>query len=135
MKGLRFLAIAGILTMVFPLASLASAKSAKEQRRKVAVTDQVMLAGKTLKPGSYQVEWLGSGPNVKVNFLQNGKTVLTAPARIAQLKEKAPYDAVIENTRKNGSKTISQIEWNHQREALRFGQGHANMQHSRKRAS
>ena len=135
MKILKFLALAGMMTMMLPLASLASANSSKQQKRNVNVADQVEMAGKTLKPGAYTVEWQGNGPNVNVKFLQHGRTVLTAPAKVAQLQQKAPYDAVIENTRKNGSKTISEIEWNNQRDALMFGQGHAGAHHNRKRAS
>lgn len=137
MKVLRLLALAGMLTMVFPLASLASNNNAREQKKNVQIADQVVLAGKTLPAGQYKVEWQGNGPNVKVNFVQSGKTVLTVPAKIAQLKTKAPYDAVVENTRKNGTKTISEIEWNNRREALMFGaQAHpARAHHTSKRAS
>ncbi|HKU22889.1 MAG TPA: hypothetical protein VJQ50_17895 [Terriglobales bacterium] len=122
--------------MIFPLASPASANTSKEQKKKVAVVDQVELAGKTLKPGSYQLEWQGNGPTVEVNFMQSGKTVLTAPAKVAQLRQKAPYDAVVESTNKNGSKTISEIEWNNQREALKFGpQARTSAHRTSKRAS
>jgi hypothetical protein len=126
-----------MLTMVFPLASLASNNATREQKKNVQIADQVVLAGKTLPAGQYKVEWQGNGPNVKVNFVQSGKTVLTAPARVAQLNTKAPYDAVVENTRKNGAKTITEIEWNHQREALMFGaQAHPpHAHHPNKRAS
>jgi len=136
MKVLRLLALAGTLTMVFPLASLASNNTA-EQKKNVQIADQIVLAGKTLPAGQYKVEWQGNGPNVKVNFVQSGKTVLTAPATIAQLKTKAPYDAVVENTRKNGTKTIREIEWNNQRQALMFGaQAHpARAHHASKRTS
>ena len=136
MKVLRLLALAGMLTIVFPLASLASDNSAREQKKDVNLADQVVLAGKTLAPGQYKVEWQGNGPNVKVNFVKSGKTVLTAPAKVAQLKTKAPYDAVVERTRKNGAKTISEIEWNNQRQALMFGaQAHPAHAHQSKRAS
>jgi hypothetical protein len=137
MKVLRFLALAGMLTMIFPLASLASENSAKAQKKNVAVADQVVLAGRTLKPGQYKVEWQGNGPMVNVSFLQSGKTVLTDPAKVTQLSAKAPYDAVVENTRQNGTKTINEIEWNNQREALVFGsQSHsAQAHHTHKRAS
>ena len=136
MKILRLLALAGMLTMVFPLASLASDNNAREQKKDVNLADQVVLAGKTLPPGQYKVEWQGNGPNVKVNFVRSGKTVLTAPAKVAQLKTKAPYDAVVERTRKNGAKTISEIEWNNQRQALMFGaQAHPAHAHQSKRAS
>jgi hypothetical protein len=137
MKVLRLLAFAGMLTMVFPLASLAGNNNAREQKKNVQIADQVVLAGKTLSPGQYKVEWQGDGPNVKVNFLKSGKTVLRAPAKVAQLKTKAPYDAVVENTRKNGTKTIREIEWNHQSQALMFGaQAHpAYAHHPGKRAS
>ena len=136
MKILRLLALAGMLTIVFPLASLASDNSAREQKKDVNLADQVVLAGKTLAPGQYKVEWQGNGPNVKVNFVKSGKTVLTAPAKVAQLKTKAPYDAVVDRTRKNGAKTISEIEWNNQRQALMFGaQAHPAHAHQSKRAS
>jgi hypothetical protein len=137
MKVLRLLALAGMLTMVFPLASLASNNSACEQKKNVNLADQVVLAGKTLAPGQYKVEWQGNGPNVKVNFVKSGKTVVTAPAKVAQLNSKAPYDAVVENTRKNGTKTIREIEWNNQRQALMFGaQAHpAHAHRTSKRAS
>jgi hypothetical protein len=137
MKVLRFLALAGMLTMVFPLALLAGDNTAREQKKNVDVADQVELAGTTLPPGHYRVEWQGNGPTVNVTFLKSGKTVLTAPATVAHLQEKAPYDAVVENTNANGAKTIREIEWNNQREALMFGaQGHAaHNHHPRKRAS
>ena len=106
MTVMRFLALAGMLTRVFPLASLATNNPAKGQKKNVDVPDQVVLAGKTLKPGQYKVEWQGNGPMANVKFLQSNKTVLTAPAKIAQLRQKAPYDAVVENTAKNGTKTI-----------------------------
>jgi hypothetical protein len=38
----------------------------------------------------------------------------------------------VESTQKNGVKTISEIEWNNQREALTFG---AQAHHAHKRAS
>lgn len=132
MKTLKYLALTGMLTMLLPVASMASAK---QQKKNVAIADQVQVAGKTLKPGTYQIEWQNNGPNTQVNFMQYGKTVVTAPARVAQLQQKAPYDAVIENTRKNGTKTISEIEWNNQRQALKFGPQAATTHHSRKRAS
>ncbi len=137
MKVLRFLALAGMFTFVLPLALLASNNNTRPQKKNVDVADQVVLAGKTLAAGQYKVEWQGSGPNVKVNFVKSGKTVLTAPARVEQLKNKAPYDAVVENTRKNGTKTITEIQWNNQREALMFGtQAHpAKPHHPSKRAS
>jgi putative aminopeptidase FrvX len=137
MKVLKLLALAGMLSMVFPLASSASDTAAKEQKKNVAVADTVVMAGKTLNPGQYKIEWSGNGPVVHVKFLQNGNPVVTVPAKVTQLAQKAPYDAVIENTKKNGSKTISQIEWNNQRETLTFGPqaqtSHA--RHTRKRAS
>lgn len=137
MKVLRFLALAGVLAMVFPLASMASTKAPKAEKKKIAVIDHIQVAGKTLQPGQYQVEWRGSGPTVNVKFLRHGKTVLTAPAQLAQLKTPAPYDAVVENTGKNGAKTMHEIEWNHQREALRFAsQTHTSQSHpTSKRAS
>jgi hypothetical protein len=60
MKILRLLALAGMLTMVFPLASLASDNGAREQKKNVNLAEQVVLAGKTLAPGQYKLEWQGN---------------------------------------------------------------------------
>ena len=136
MKAVRLLAVAAMLSLVFPLASLASAKTSQQQKEKVSVVDPVQIAGQTLQPGNYQVEWQGNGPMVNVKFLQYGKTLLTAPAQLAQLKAPAPYSAVVENTRKNGTKTIQEIEWNHKREALKFASHPATgRSHHNKRSS
>ena len=137
MRVLKYLALAGMLAMVCPVASLASANNAREQKKNVTVVDKIELAGKTLNPGQYQVEWMGTGPVVHVQFMQHGQTLLTAPARVAQLHQKAPYSAVVESTKKNGAKTISEIEWNNQREALMFGANahRATAHHTHKRAS
>ena len=131
MKAVRLLAVAAMCSMVFPLASLASARSS-QRKEKVSVMDKVQIAGKTLRPGNYQVEWQGNGPTVNVKFLKYGKTLLTAPAQLAQLKTPAPYSAVVENTHKNGAKTIQEIEWNHKREALKFGPQAGQMHHNKR---
>lgn len=135
MRTLKYLALTGMLTMILPVASMASAKTAKEQKKNIAIADQVQLGGKTLAPGRYQLEWRDNGPTTNVKFIKNGRMVVTAPARVAQLQQKAPYDAVVENTQKNGTKTVNEIEWNNQREALRFGPQTVTAHHSHKRAS
>lgn len=136
MKAVRLLAVAAMLSLVFPLASLASAKTSQEQKQKVSVVDKVEIAGKTLNPGNYQVEWQGNGPAVNVKFMQDGKTLVTAPAQLARLTNPAPYSAVVETTQKNGAKIIQEIEWNHKREALKFGsQPQAGAMHHTKRNS
>ena len=135
MKAVRLFSVAAMLSLVFPLASMASTKT-QEQKQKVSLMDKVEIAGKTLQPGNYQVEWQGNGPTVNVKFLKYGKTMLTAPAQLAQLQTPAPYSAVVENTQKNGAKTIQEIEWNHKREALKFGsQPQAGQMHHNKRSS
>ena len=32
-----------------------------------------------MKPGKYNVQWQGTGPEIQVSFVQNGKTVATVP--------------------------------------------------------
>lgn len=132
MKAVRLLAVAAMCSVLFPLASLASTRTTQLKKQKVSVMDKVEIAGKTLKPGNYEVEWQGNGPAVNVKFLKYGKTLLTAPAQLAQLKTPAPYSAVVENTHKNGAKTIQEIEWNHKREALKFGSQPGALHHNKR---
>src|ERR1700733_13285201 len=45
-----------------------------------------------LKPGSYKVEWQGSGPVVQVSFEQNGKTLVTVSATLKAAENQVTQD-------------------------------------------
>ena len=74
MKCARCMALISTLTLLFPLAMWARNKN----QHSVDIPDAVQIGSTQLKPGNYKVEWQQAGPNVHVEFVQNGKTMATA---------------------------------------------------------
>ena len=77
-RSLLFLTILAVLTSTV----LADSKH-------VAFSDPVTVGGTVLKPGTYKVVWIGSGPDVQVSFMKGYTSVATASARL--VLEKSPY--------------------------------------------
>jgi hypothetical protein len=55
------------------------------------LTEKVRVNGTALNPGSYTVDWEGSGPNVAVNIHKGKETVATASATV--IEEPTPNGA------------------------------------------
>ncbi len=61
----------------------------------VPVRANVQLNGKQIAAGNYKVSWTGTDNNVQVTF-KNGKSdVLTAPAKLVEMKNPSPYTAIV----------------------------------------
>lgn len=106
------------LALLAPLAAFASEKS----QRGVDIADFVQVGRTQLRPGHYKVEWQGTGPAVTVNFLHNGKTVATVPATLKMHDSKVFQDDIVTRTTTANTKKLEEIDFLHQKEALRFGQ-------------
>ena len=113
MKFAQFVAAFAIL------ASVLSAKSfAKDNHSgKFTLTDPVRVGSTELAPGSYKAEWSGPADAVKVEILQNGKTVATAPGQIKNLPRPAPYDSAATKT-ESDTRTLDEIEFSNRTDAL-----------------
>lgn len=116
MQFLKYLALLSLTALIFPAALLAR----NSNEHNVDLTDSVQVGHAHLKAGSYKVEWNGSGPNVRVAFLQNGKQVATAPATLKTNDQQiTKSDYTIQKTASNG-KVLREIDFGHQKEALLF---------------
>ena len=82
-RSLLFLTILAVLTSTV----LADSKH-------VTFNDTVTIGGTVLKPGIYNVVWIGSGPIVQVSFMKRDTTVATASARL--VLEKGLYRRAVE---------------------------------------
>jgi hypothetical protein len=78
----------------------------------------VQVGSTQLAPGNYKAEWNGPANDVKVDIVQNGKTVATTEGKIKDLQQPAPYDAVMIKTLQNNTKALDEIDFNHRSEAL-----------------
>ena len=87
----------------------------------INVFDPVTVSGHQLAPGQYKLTWAGTGPNVELMILSQGKVVATVPARLIEL-DQAGYDNATES-RKNddGSQSLTQIDFAGKKYALAIG--------------
>jgi hypothetical protein len=118
MKSLKYLAVLSTLALLSPLCALARDKN----QHSVDVPDAVQIGSTRLDPGSYKVEWQGAGPLVQVSFLQHGKTVATAPGNLKMNDNEVSEDALVLDKTKTNTKTLKEIDFGRQKEALVFGQ-------------
>ena len=116
MKYMKYLALLSILAVLSPLGAFARDKN----QRSVDIPDAVQVEGKQLEAGHYKLEIQGTGPDVQVSFLQNGKTVATVPGKLKTNDQEATEDAVVMDT---ASKTLDEIHFGRDKESLVFQQG------------
>lgn len=106
MKVLRTLAILFAGSSLLPIATLAAVKTTKKTMH---LYEDAQIKGTLLRPGDYKVEWSGPGPNVRLNIVQDGATVATAPARVVTEDTPHDHDGYVLKSAKNGSKSIEEI--------------------------
>lgn len=81
----------------------------------------VQLGDKQLPAGDYTVKWDGSGPNVQVNIIRDGKVVATAPAQVVDLGRKWPQDSAETTAGAAGNRSLTEIRFEGKSFALKFG--------------
>jgi|ERR1700687_722727 len=99
-----------------------SAYAARDNARSVEIFDAVQIGTTELTPGSYKVEWQGTGPAVQVSFLRNGKTVVTVPGTLKTNDNQVTQAAIVTEATGAGTSTLKEIDFRHQKEALVFDQ-------------
>ena len=81
---------------------------AKEKNEgKFQVSQPVQVGSSQLKPGEYKVQWDGTGPDVQLTILQNGKTVATAPAKLVESQQPSQQDSV---TLRDGTGSVKHLD-------------------------
>lgn len=81
----------GIIALVVGLAVSAFAATSSN----INLRDDATVSGTKLKAGEYKVTIEGTGPEVKVTFLQRGEVKATATAKLAQDSTRAIYDTIV----------------------------------------
>lgn len=118
MKQVKVWALLSMLALLFPFCAMARDKN----QHSVDILDSVQVGGTHLKAGNYEVEWQGAGPEVKVLFLQHGKTVASAPATLQTNDKQVTQDDVVIGETGANRKTLDEIDFAHRKEALVFAQ-------------
>jgi hypothetical protein len=113
MKHLRYLALLSIFAMLSSLSVFARNKN----QQSVDIPDTVRVGGAQLKPGNYKMEWQGTGPDVQVTFLRDGKTVVTVPATLKTNDDQVTQDDIVTGSENN---TLQEIDFRRGKEAVVF---------------
>jgi len=94
---------------------------AREKNHHNVVIPQVVQVGSSrLAPGEYTMEWNEKGSTAEVNFLQRGKSMAQASAKIVNLGHPAASDSVIIKAEVGNAEDLEQIEFSGKKEAFSF---------------
>jgi hypothetical protein len=115
MKLIKCTTLLSTLAFLLPLSALARDKN----QHSVEIPDSVQVGDTQLKPGNYKVEWQGTGPEVQVNFVRDGKTVATVPGTL-KTNEAHVADDVVTDTTSANTKTLKEIDFSRDKESLIF---------------
>jgi hypothetical protein len=118
MKQIKY---AALLSMLAALCSM-SALAREKNQHSVEIPDSIQVGGTQLQPGSYKVEWQGTGPGIQVNFVRDGKTVATVPGTLKTNDAHVTQDEIVTNTTSANTKTIEEIDFRRTKESLVFEQ-------------
>jgi hypothetical protein len=124
MKTSYFTAILGLTCL---LGFGGSAYAARDKAHDIEIVGVVQIGTTELKPGSYKVEWQGTGPAVQVSFLRNGKTVATVPGTLKTNDDQVTQDAIETEATGTGTSTLKEIDFRHLKQALVFDQNPGGM--------
>jgi hypothetical protein len=115
MKHLRYL----VLLSIFAMLSLLSVFARNKNQQSVNIPDTVQVGSTQLKPGNYKMEWQGTGPDIQVTFLHDGKTVVTVPATLKTNDDQVTQDDIVTSSE---NKTLQEIDFRRGKEAVVFQQ-------------
>jgi hypothetical protein len=118
MKQIRFTVLLSMIALMSTVSALARDKN----QHSVEISESVQVGGTQLKPGSYQVEWQGTGPEVQVKFVRDGKTIATAPGTLKANDAHVIQDDVVTDTISADTKMLKEIDFDHNKESLVFEQ-------------
>jgi len=108
-----------ILLMAFAILLPVSALARERNEGKINLYDSAQIGKTVLKPGTYTVKWMGSGPQVQVSVLQNKDTVATTTGTLKE-ENNIHQDAVVLNEAPNHAapEEVAEIDFGSRKEAL-----------------
>jgi hypothetical protein len=117
-KQIKYTALLSMLALL----STVSAFARDKNQHSVDISEPVQVGSTQLNPGSYRIEWQGTGPEVQVNFLRDGKTVATASGTFKTNDTHVVQDEVVTETTSANTKTLKEIDFSHNKESFVFEQ-------------
>ena len=103
MKLVRYVPFVLVVFCLITVAAVADSK----QKGEVTLSDHVMVSSTQLEPGKYIVRWNGSGPGVQLQFMRDGKEVVSVTGKV--IEQKNPRKSFTTNPGENGSRVLTEI--------------------------
>ena len=75
------------------------------------LTTPMTVGGTQLAAGEYTVKWEGSGPDVELRIVRDGKVVTTVPAKVVTLEAASGWNAAVVNNNDDGTRNLRQIRF------------------------
>lgn len=114
MKVVKYVASFAVVALLFSLSAFAK----DMHSGRFTLSDPVQVGSTQLAPGDYKAQWNGPADDVKIEIIQNGKTVATTQGKLENLTKPSPYDAVLTKTLDNNTQALDEIEFGNHTEAL-----------------
>src|SRR5437879_11792874 len=105
MKNTKF----GAALLAFSLLLAANAIAGNSNKGTLNVGETVIVGGKQLPAGKYQVEWAGNGPTVELSISDGRGTIAKVPALVLPLKKAEAESGYSTNTDQADNKALTAI--------------------------
>ncbi len=110
-----------MLTLVtFALLATMSAFARDKNHHGVNIPEPLQVGTTRLAPGDYTMEWSESGATAEVSFLQHGKSIAQAPAKIVTLAHPPSSDSLTTKMGTNNTMALEGVQFGGHKEAFSF---------------
>jgi hypothetical protein len=116
MSCANYLGLAAALLLLLPAGAFAKEKSEHNLR----LDEAVEVGSAQLRPGNYKVEWKGTGPAVSIDFLENGRTLLSTTGRVVEKDKPAEADEVMTRKTTTNQQRLEELDFGNRKEILLF---------------
>lgn len=113
--------LAKVALFVLPLLF---ASNASAEKGSIDVPNNVTVNGKTIRAGSYELKWNGTG-NIDLTFLKDGKAIATVPAHTMPVQKNEQYNSATLEKNGDGSQSLVEIRFSNKKYGLSLGNSSA----------
>jgi len=115
-------------SVVLGLAVLLTSSAFATTKEHLQLLSTATVNGTQLKPGDYNLQWEGNGPNVELSILRGKTVVAKVPAKIVDMKGRSQNTAAVMKNHDDGTKTLEGVRFEGKTFALELGQASDSME-------
>jgi hypothetical protein len=109
------------LTSLIVILVLAAASALAKNERRLTITNDASIGGKTLQAGNYNVDWVSHSPQATVTFYSGKDAVATVEGKWVDRGSEYKQNAVLYENHPDGSRSIVEIRFAGMKQALVLG--------------